>query len=378
MRPEQRTQIGCALVWAFVMVGWLDVGAAWADAGTPNKPFEAVLAAADGVDAEKVAGWKKEGFRAVVIVLDDRHEARALQKAADAVAANSLELYYWIEVGRNPTLARRHPEWMASLGMHDDWRKRFPKVRPLEKGEVAKVWPWVPISYRETFDAQTTRIKRLLARVPAGYRGLLLNDLQGGPAACGCGNLQCRWAVDYGVPSTATKLAGPDVAARFVAEVGKSVKGKEVIPVWTTECEQEDLPRGQPPKQGWGTGYCGNVPCFDFCRKKFAEQWTALHAGRRGPTGLLLLHREFQRDRKEYGGAAAWITHALAYFGKQGTRPLPRRRLWLVVQGYDVSAEDEAAARRVAAKTGAGGVLVARTRIDQSYEPRIVKVKRRP
>jgi hypothetical protein len=273
-----------------------------------QKPLEGVIVEPEAVTGEKVAGWKKEGFQAVVVVLEDRHEAAVLGKAARAVADHSLDLYYWIEVGRNPGMAREHPEWMAALGMHHDWRKRFPTIRPPEKGEVYKAWPWVPISYQEAFDAHLARINKLLARLPGGYRGLLLNDLQGGPASCGCGNLQCRWAVDYGVPSTAARLKGPDVAARFVTEISKAARGKEVIPVWTVECEHEDMAaEKQRPKGGWSTSLCGNVDCFDTCRKKFAEQWSALHTDHRGPTGLLLLHREFQRDRKDYGTAGAWI-----------------------------------------------------------------------
>jgi hypothetical protein len=284
-------------------------------------------------------------------------------------------MYVWVEVGRNPALARDHPEWMASLGSHDDWQKRFPKVRPPAKGEVAKAWPWVPIGYKETFDAHLGRARTLLARVPEGCRGVLLNDLQGGPSACGCGNVQCRWATDYGVPSTATKLAGPDVAARFVAEVGKLARGLEVVPVWTTECEPEDLPADKLPKGGWGTGHCGGVECLATCRKRYAEQWTALHADRTGPTGLLLLHKEFGRDRKEYGGPADWIAQGVGYAEKAGAGPVARSRLWVVVQGYGVPADKEAAARRVALKLDPKVVMVARTPIDQSFEPRVVPVK---
>ena len=47
-------------------------------------------------------------------------------------------------------MAEAHPEWMASLGMHDDWQKRFPKPPCQRKGR-AKAFPWVPITYRETF-----------------------------------------------------------------------------------------------------------------------------------------------------------------------------------------------------------------------------------
>jgi hypothetical protein len=366
------------LLGVFLFAGGLNQAVRGA-AGADEKQFEAVLVEPPAVIGEKVAAWKKEGFRTVVVILEEPHEEALLQKVAQSIAAHSLDLYFWIEVGRNPALARAHPEWMASLGMHDDWRKRFPRIRPLAKGEVAKAWPWVPITYQEAYDAQLARVKKLLGRLPQGYRGLLLNDLQAGPASCGCGNLQCRWAVDYGVPSTGAKRAGPDAAAQFVTEVGKAANGKEVIPVWVTECAHEDLaPEKQRPPGGWSTGLCGTVNCFDTCRKKFAEQWSALQAVHRGPTGLLLLHRELQRERKEYGGPGGWMTRTMKYLDDQTAKPFPRQRLWLVVQGYDISAEEEAAARRAAAQLQPSVILVARSRIDQSYEPRIVKVKPAP
>jgi hypothetical protein len=344
-------------------------------AGTENdKRREAVLVTARAVSSDQVSRWKQEGVAAVVVMLDDAEQKPALQQAANAVRDQGLDLYYWIEVGRNPTMAREHPRWMASLGSHDDWRQRFPSVRAPDKGEVAKAWPWVPIRYREAYDAHLARIERLLVSAPEGYRGVLLNDLQGGPASCGCGNLQCRWATDYGVPSTGTMLKETEVAAHFVAQVCKAHRGKEIVPVWTTECEQEDLPLTKLPKGSWSTGYCGTVPCLDYCRKRFGEQWAALQADQRAPTGLLLLHREFQRDRSEYGSPTAWLTAAVATVRKQGPKGLPPRSLWLVIQGYDLPSGEENLVRRAAARLDAGMILVARTRIDQSYEPRIVRV----
>ena len=339
-----------------------------------DKPLEAVLATADAVSGSAVAGWKDEGFSAVAVILGDDTDAAVLRKAADAAADGPLDLYYWIEIGRNPALAREHPEWMASLGSHHDWRTRFPGVEPPGKDEVVKAWPWVPIRYREAFDAHLARVQMLLADAPDTYRGVLLNDLQGGPASCGCGNLQCRWATDYGVPATGLKLDVNQAAARFVAAVAKRTKGKDVIPVWTTECELEDLPDDKRPPGLRGTGHCGTVPCFDFCRKMFAEQWAALHEGRPGPTGLLLLHKEFGRGH-EQGGPADWLTGAVKYAEEQAHKPVPRDGLWLVVQGYDVPPAEEAVVRRAAVTTGAGAVLVARTRIDQSYAPRVIAVE---
>jgi hypothetical protein len=242
---------------------------------------------------------------------------------------------------------------------------------------VAKAFPWVPIGYRVAFDAHLARIEELLRRAPPGWRGLLLNDLQGGPSSCGCGNLQCRWAIDYQVRSTAESVNGDDVAARFVAEVHKRVDGKVVVPVWTTECEEVDLPadkhQGRP-----GTGLCGTVGCaVGPCPEVFTRQWTALTAVERGPIGLLALQTTFLRTRPEFGGGSTWVTNVVAYLNHtlpaHGGRPIAADRLWMVIDGDQPGAEAEA--RAAAAKAGVGAVIVARTRIDQSYEPRLIRAK---
>jgi len=347
------------------------------EASTPAAPaLSAVIVEPDAITAEQTAAWRRDGFQAAALVLDDRHEATAYRRAAQVLAAAGLDLYYWIEVARNVQLAEAHPEWMASLGMHTDWHERFPKSPLPKPGEAAKAYPWTPIGYRQAYDAHLARIAKLLARTPGDYRGLLLNDLQGGPASCGCGNLQCRWAIDYGVPSTADKLPGDDVAARFVADVRKLTPGKLVTPVWMSECEDRDLPADRVP-QGKTTGFCGGVGCSQgTCPKAFTKQWNALLESHDGPVALLATHQELGRDGLEYGGAAGWVGQAVDYLDntppRHGGEKLPRERLWLVVQGYNLSDEVVTAARQAAAKTGAGAVFVALARIDQSYEPRIV------
>ena len=341
------------------------------------KPYQGLIINPDTVAMADVDAWKKEGFDAIVLVLDERYEAAVYQKAANTIAAKGLDLYYWIEVGRNPTFAKNHPEWLASLGSHHDWRKRFPNMRQLQDGEVAKAWPWTPIAYRQAFDAHVTRIKNLLGLIPADYRGVLLNDLQGGPSSCGCGNLQCRWAIDYGVPATTEKIPGHDVAAKFLADISQIASGRDVIPVWTTECEHEDMALEKQPSHAWTTGYCGSVDCHEYCRDRFAEQWSALQARRPGPTAILSLHKEFQRNRTEYGPPASWIKHPIRFLDQKELKSVPHQKLWLVVQGFDVTREEEQAARAAASETEVGAVLVARTRIDQSYEPRLIKSKPR-
>lgn len=349
-----------------------------AAAGSSNAaPVEIVLVDAEAVTAAAVSQWKNEGFKAVAVVLEERTGEAAYRELSRRISAGDMDLYLWIEVARNPAMATAHPRWMAALGSHEDWQKNFPKFPEPGVGEVAKAFPWVPISYRESFDAHLTRIEQLLKRAPPGWRGLLLNDLQAGPSSCGCGNLQCRWAVDYHVPPTATKLGGDLVAARFVTEVRKRVGDHPVIPVWTTECEKVDLPsdknQGRP-----GTGLCGTVGCATAaCPQEFTRQWSALVSSHEGPIGLLALHTAFQRTQKQFGGGPDWVTNAIDYLeqtvpARQG-KTVARDRLWLVVENSQ--AGETSTARQQAAKAGVGAVIVSRAKLDQSYEPKMVPAK---
>ena len=353
-----------------------ELTAATDNVNKPAKPLEAMIVEASDVTAAKAAAWSQAGHRAVVVVLDERTTAETYRAAASVATNAKLELYYWIEVARNQALADAHPRWMASLGVHDDWQKRYPDTPlPVKDQEVAKAWPWVPIGYREAFDAHLARIDELMKRAAQPYRGLLLNDLQGGPASCGCGNLQCRWALDYGVAATATKLPGHDIAVRFLAEVRKIVPGKDVIPIWMTECEHVDLPvklRGGDKT----TGLCGSVPCATgTCPKAFAQQWSPLVADGSSPVGLLVLQKELERNGPLYA-ASSWIPKAVEYAdtipAQQGGKVLPHERLWLILQGYGISPVEQSMARAAAAKTDPAAILVAQTRLDQSYEPRVI------
>ena len=218
----------------------------------------------------------------------------------------------------------------------------------------------------------------LLIRVPDSYRGLLLNDLQGGPASCGCGNLQCRWAIDYGVPATATKEGADDAAARFVSEVRKLTPGKQIVPIWMTECEERDLPAAKAPN-GKSTGLCGNVHCATgTCPQAFATQLRALVDAHPQPLGLLTAQQSCGRDAEIYGGPTGWISASVAYLDSISLAPvrrLPHEQLWLVVQGTAKNRETEMAPRKAALSQQPGAVIVARVPLDQSFEPRIMTVE---
>ncbi len=344
----------------------------------PNKTTELVLVDPAAVTPDHIKGWRIEGFSAVVALLDEEHRAETYVSAAAAAKNAGIDLYYWIEVARNPTIATAHPRWMAALGMHDDWQARFPGVSPPAKNQVAKAYPWVPIGYAEAFQAHVDRISGLLSQVPASYRGILLNDLQGGPASCGCGNLQCRWAIDYGVPSTATRDGVDDAAARFLVKLRGMLPEKELIPVWMTECEDADLPKDKAPG-GRTTGLCGTVACAQTtCPKVFRKQLAALLDVHDGPLGLLVTQAACGRDAHFYRSPTGWIPAAVRYLDDTRTSDagkfLPHDRLWLVVQGDSNGDAVEAAARTAARRIQAQSIVVARVPLDQSYEPRVITV----
>jgi hypothetical protein len=333
---------------------------------------ELVLVTPETVSTEAIRKWKAEGFGGVVLFLDETNAA-AIKSAAEQLGAATVPFHYWIEVGRNPRMAEAHPRWVASIGMHDDWRKRFPNVNAPDTGEVAKAFPWVSINYKEAFDAHVTRVKQLLAAAPSNHAGILLNDLQGGPSSCGCGNLQCRWATDYHVARTGSAL-GDDAAALFVREVENIAGPHPVVPVWTTECEHQDLPREKRP-DGKSTGLCGTISCaVGTCPKDFTKQWSNLVANRTNAIALLALPYQLGRTNQAFTYGTAWIEQPVVYLDetlpKNGGVRFPHERLWMVVEGG--TSGEESAARKAAVRSGAANVIVTRVRLDQSYEPRVM------
>jgi len=360
--------------WAFISLGPF-VLVASPLAGATNRATELALVDPAAVTERGIGEWRSEGFKGLVVVLDERFSEKEYEAVASQ--AGSFKLFYWIEVGRNPAMAERHPHWMASIGMHDDWRRRFSGIPPLKEGQVAKAFPWLALGYREVFQAQLQRIDALLKRVPDGYEGLLLNDLQSGPSSCGCGNLQCRWATDYHVPATGTRIGGDDVAARFISAVRQRAPRKQVVPVWLIECEDEDLPADQRPARDT-TGYCGSVGCaVGLCPKEFTKQWSALWSDHHDPVAVLALPNEFERGGSHHDQGPGWLDRVAAYLKtvppRHGGSPAVQECLWLVVSGRHRA--EEAALRRKAQEKLVSAVVVARIRLDQSYEPRIISVK---
>jgi hypothetical protein len=340
-------------------------GSVWVQGQAASGPIRGILIGIGQARPEMMAAWKARGGNAVVVVLDEAiPRGRWSELSTDAERAG-LALYAWIEVARNPALADAHPTWMASPGgHHDDWRRRFPGAPIAKPDEVIKAWPWVPIDYVPAFAAHRRRIHDLLDSLPGRWAGVLLNDLQAGPSSCGCGNDQCRWALDYGSRPTAEKSPGDDVAARLVAELATKYPGKAVIPVWVTECERVDLP-GVPGS----TGRCGRVECAKTsCWPRYSRCWNPLLRASPGPLGIALWTGPFGRD-------PAWIEQALALFEQPpgGGAAIPPDRALAVLQGWDTPEPDRAKLVAKSRRAG-GGFVIALTAIEQSWEPRLVKL----
>jgi hypothetical protein len=336
-----------------------------ARAAEPKAPVRGVLVKPERLTREFLAAWKAKGVTAVVVPLDEAAKPRWATIAGAADQAG-MALWPWVEVARSPAMADAHPEWMAAPGgHHDDWRRRFPKAPKAKHGEVIKAWPWVPIGYAPAFEAHRARLKVLLDDLPGKWRGVFLNDFQAGPSSCGCGNDQCRWALDYGSPPTAAKTPGDDAAARIVAELLARHPGKAIVPVWVTECEPADLPDARD-----GTGLCGGVRCArGDCWPRYARAWNPLLRATDGPIALALWPETFHRD------PARWIETDLALFHNppRESNPLAAARAIAVVQAWDRPGANVDALLARLERSAAGWVL-ALDPIDQSWEPRLVPI----
>jgi len=323
------------------------------------------------VTTTRVAAARAAGTDTIVLALHDAMPDAAVRAAAEAVRSAGLRLGYWLEVGRCPELADRHPQWLASLQGHDEWRRQFPELGAAAAGQVVKVWPWLPVAYAEAFAAHRDRIAGQLAALPSA-EFVFLNDLQGPPAACGCGNTLCRWATDYTLGGraparTATPL-GADAASKFVAAVRQMAKHSEVIPVWVTECEEADTV---------ADGACCGVGCYHgACWREFDRQWMALRASG-GRTALLLPYVAFGRDLPRYRDPAGWVAFAIEHLRTRmhdrHRVEVPPESLLAVLQGWGAAAP-VAVQRARAAEAGVTRTLLAQDPIDQSWSPRLLTV----
>jgi hypothetical protein len=336
-------------------------------AADAKQPVRGVLVQPSRVTPEFLAVWRAKGVSVVVVPLNEETKGR-WESIARVVERAGLTLWPWVEVARNQAMADIHPDWMAAPGgHHDDWRRRFPSAPRARPGEVIKAWPWVPIGYAPALKAHRDRLRKLLGDLPGAWQGVFLNDLQAGPSSCGCGNDQCRWALDYGTPATAAKTPGDDAAARLVAELRDRHPSKAVVPVWVTECEPVDLPGAKD-----GTGLCGGVPCAKGdCWPRYVRSWNRLLGATDGSVALGLWPETFGRD------PVRWLETDLALFRNppRGGVALSPERTIAIVQAWDQpEASVDATLEQI--KRLAPGWVLALDPIDQSWQPRVLSIPR--
>lgn len=344
-----------------------------ADQNVASEPLRAMRAAMLGeseMTQPRLEALKSEGFNTLVFQLHEVgvSDVKRLRYHLSLARHYGFEIGFWVEVARCKPIADLHPEWMASLQTHDEWRRYYPKSPSTKPNEVTKTYPWVPILSKETFEAQSKRVLDLLDQLPrAEY--IFLNDLQGAPSACGCGNDLCRWTSDYGDRRTTIPI-GEEAAAKFVLRIQDAFKLSEVIPIWTTECEERD---GHP------SGQCAGVGCFNgICWKSYNRQLTplSLNCGR---IGVLTLQNTFQRALPANSSMNSWLEYAISTFQtvpeKYGGEAIPPRRLITVIEGWGTSKERIDEQLKANAEVGTNGYIIAYEEIDQSWLPKVVKWK---
>jgi hypothetical protein len=379
-RKRSRT-IVCGIVFALTTIPCASPAAE-----KPTRPaFSAAMHSAEQITDAALRAAKTAGQVGIVLELKGGTEKqRRLEKdAAERIRKAGFELHYWIEIARNPALADKHPLWMASLQGHQEWRRLFKDVPKPKAGEVVKVYPWVPILYREAFDAHLKRVAALLKNNPTP-KTVFLNDLQGPPSACGCGNTLCRWTADYGPIKTATHV-GDDAAAKFLAAVGRIANPSartvgrfnnpsyvvKVIPVWLTECEEHD---------GHKDGWCAGVGCYrGICWRAWTKQLMPV-AKAADRIAVLATYRELKRDLPAFKQKAGWVRTAIESFQtmppRRGGKPVEAKRLIAVVQGWKVTPAEIDEQRKRALEAGAGGLVVSYVRINQDWRPRVVRYRK--
>lgn len=322
-----------------------------------------VLVSPAQASAERLRAWQDRGYQ-IALRVDQADEPTI--EAARRIKEQAGTVDYFFEVARNPDLAREHPEWMASIQGHHEWMREFKDFPKPKSGEVVKVHPWVPVLNREALDAHVARIEKLLKSLPSPRR-IWLNDIQGAPSACGCGHPLCRWTTDYGPIRTAT-LIGDAAPAEFVERIKKIAESSNVVPIMTSECEQEDQHT-----------VCGGVGCFEgICWKAFSRQLDQV-AEKSQFIGVACFYKAYQRDLDRYRQKAGWVGVAIESFGKmpplRGGKGVPPDRLMAVLQGWNVTAEEIQQQIEVAERLRPAGILVCLAEVDQSWKPLTVKLQ---
>ncbi len=315
------------------------------------------------------SGLRALALRGEAVVFDLAAGGEALRQACENARGLGVPVWGWIEVGRDEAAAEAHPEWMHAP-QHPEWLQAFPDW---SGGPTALVAPWICVNNRAAFNYALERVRALVQNAPP-LEGLFLNDIQGPPAGCGCGNVLCRsWDNSPGEKIAPTPYANPDV---FFPQVFwhacahamvDTLPISRICPIICGECEIGVTLGGveSPDEQ---LGSCRGIPCARPCAQVYWPGLVrALAAERGGPSavGLLTPYKLFGRDVPLYGDTAAWVGASVTHYREYD----PAAQVIAVTQGWDVTPEELAAQIEQAASNGAWGTLVLEEPLDQSWWP---------
>lgn len=304
----------------------------------------------------ELAGWGATG-----IALPLTRTRSYLQTAIDTIQKAGLAAWGWIEVGRDEEAAQAHPEWMH-MPQHSEWLQAFPDWIGSHR---ALVYPWVCVNNAETFVWAVHKVRRLANAYP-GLDGCFLNDIQGPPAGCGCGNILCRsWDNSPGVKIAPTPYAHPELffTVEFIRACQNALPGMRLVPVICPECEM-GVTIGKTERPDVTLSSCRSIHCSRPCALEyFPGLAKTLESQPR--VGLLALYKLFGRDVPLYGETAAWVRGVVKHY----LTLAPKTNLFAVLQGWDVTAAERLAQIRQAKAGGARGILMSEMPIDQSWKP---------
>lgn len=348
-----------SIVWCMALFVWTVA------AQDTSSQMKGLLIDASELQNQQAESLEESGMKQMVVSIEASPTPSQTQ-ALERLEKSDLDIWYWIEIARDEKMATEHPEWMASIQGHPEWRRFHPEFPEEKENEVVKVFPWVPVFYEGAFDAHLQKVQRLLEAWPKP-KGIFLNDLQGAPTACGCGHPLCRWTTDYGPKKTAINL-GHDSPARFVRTIRDTYPKVECVPVWATECEAHDK-----------DGMCAGVGCYNgACWREWSKQLEPL-ANTTPHLGVLLTYKELERDLPIYTEPAGWITKAIKTFDTESARfqhpPITPDRLIGILQGWDVTPEEQSAQIRQIENTNTHGYILSKINISTQWEPRIFHMR---
>jgi hypothetical protein len=302
------------------------------------------------------------GATAAAVPIAGEAEAETVGRALAAARAAGLEPYLWIEVARDEAAARAHPEWLSEP-QHTEWLELFPEQD--WTGRRAVVYPWICVNNRAVFDYALDRVARLVKAVREPFAGVFLNDIQGGPAGCGCGNDLCRsWDNSPGEKIAPSPYERPETffSVVFLHALRRRLPGTALVPIICEECETGITMDGiESPDDVLGE--CHGVPCRPCSTDYYPRLIDSLRDEPR--VGLLSFYKLWRRNVPLWGPEAGWVGAVLRRYHERD----PAQQLISVLQGWDVTDAELAAQIAQSRAGGSAGTLVCGSMIDQSFWP---------